>query len=401
LIRSRLVLNFPGFEKTGAAHQLDRIAHSAAKTGEIWGFASERVSLDPAPGGVHAVSVWKTKGGNWQVETRLVQFAWHDIIASYENAPHPQAFFANFPKFLAFFGDGTVGRYFRHAKRYWGFTIFPLLLIGLFIAVSLAASLYLFGWLGLAGAEKWIAAIVLCAVLTLLLCKWPGERYYLLLTVNDWGFARDMVHRSNPAIERRYSEYAETLATEIAASDHDEIVIVGHSFGAVWAAAALALALEKKPDLLAGKNVVFLALGSSLLKIAFAPAAQFMRDWMKRIVAEPDLLWHEIQTKDDLIAFYKADPFAVLGIDGLKSEYRIDRVRYGDAMERKRYRAMRRSFYRTHRQYILYQDKRVAFDSLLRMFGPLSAKALARDPALIGRIDEAGNLAATERRGNA
>ncbi len=200
------------------------------------------------------------------------------------------------------------GRYFRHAMRYWGFTIFPLLLIGLFVAVTLVGSLYFLGWLGLAGAGKWIASLALSAILTLVLCKWPGERAYLLLTVNDWGFARDMVNRSNPVIERRYAEYAETLAAEIANSDHDEIVIAGHSFGAVWAAAALALALERQPDLLAGRNVTFLALGSSLLKIAFAPKAQFMRDWMASIVAEPDLFWHEIQTKDDLIAFYKADP---------------------------------------------------------------------------------------------
>ena len=397
MIRSRLVLNFPGFEKTGAAHQLDRIAHSAAKTGNVWGFASERVSLEPAADGTHAVSTWRSKGGNWQVETRLVQFAWNDIISAYEDAPHPRAFFANFPKFLAFFTDGTAGRYFRHAKRYWGFTIFPLLLIGLFVAVTLAASVYGLGWLGLTGAAKWIAALALCAALTLLLCKWPGERYYLLLTINDWGFARDMVNRSNPAIESRYAANAATVMSEIENSRHDEIVIVGHSFGAVWAAAALALALEKKPGLLAGRNTVFLALGSSLLKIALAPAGQFMRDWMKRIVAEPNLLWHEVQTKDDLIAFYKADPFAALGIEGMKAECRIDRVRYGEAMDRKRYRNMRKSPYRTHRQYILYQDKRAAFDSLLRMFGPFAASELARDPDLIKQIDEAGNLADAEK----
>jgi hypothetical protein len=392
MIRSRLVLNFPGFEKTDAAHQLDRIAHGATKTGQVWGFESVRNPNQPAAGAFHATSQWQTAGKNWKTETRLIQFAWHDIIAIYENAPHPRAFFANFPKFLAFFVDGTAGRYFRHAKRYWGFTIFPLLLIGLFAAITLIGSLFLLAWLGLAGIGKWIAALALASIATLLLCKWPGERYYLLLTVNDWGFARDMVNRSNPLIEKRYEEFADVLAAEIARSNHDEIVIAGHSFGAVWAVAALALALERHPGLLAGRNVVFLALGSSLLKIAFAPKAQFMRDWAARIMAELDIFWHEIQTKDDLIAFYKADPFAALGIANLQAQLKIDRVRYGDAMERKRYRAMRKSFYRTHRQYILYQDRRVAFDSLLRMFGPFGARQLAQHPEAIARMDATGRL---------
>jgi len=177
------------------------------------------------------------------------------------------------------------------------------------------------------------------------------------------------------------------------------LAIAGHSFGAVWAAAALALALERQPDLLAGRNVTFLALGSSLLKIAFAPKAQFMRDWMASIVAAPDLFWHEIQTKDDLIAFYKADPFAVLGITGLKAQMKIDRVRFSEAMERKRYRAMRKSFYRTHRQYILYSDKRVASDSLLRFFAPVSARELALHPRRVSEIDAPSGLAdeATQR----
>jgi hypothetical protein len=76
----------------------------------------------------------------------------------------------------------------------------------------------------------------------------------------------------------------------------------------------------------------------------------------------------------------------------MKAQLKIDRVRYGEAMERRRYRAMRKSFYRTHRQYILYQDKRVAFDSLLRYFGPFAVRDLALHPERIREIDSAGRL---------
>ena len=71
---------------------------------------------------------------------------------------------------------------------------------------------------------------------------------------------------------------------------------------------------------------------------------------------------------------------------------KIDRVNYKKAMARKRYNAMRLSFYRMHRQYILYNDNRVAFDTLLRMFGPFRAAQLAETPELAERIDPQGNL---------
>ena len=201
-----------------------------------------------------------------------------------------------------------------------------------------------------------------------------------------------MVHRINPAIESRFAEFGETLQKQIAASSQDEIVIVGHSFGSLWAVAALAQAMERDANLLKGKKVRFLALGSSLLKIALAKDATFMRGYWQSVMQQPEIFWHEVQTKDDLIAFYKCDPFEQVDIPRPKAEYEITRIRFSKGMEKKRYKAMRKSFYRTHRQYILYYDKRVAFDYMLRLFGPFSAKTLATDGGAHARIDENGTL---------
>lgn len=391
MISSRLVLNFPGFEQTGPDHQLDRILNSASKTGDIWNFKVERLDVRHDETRNHAISDWAAQGANWQTKTRLVQFSWNDIIASYEKARHPWGFLKNLPKFLAFFADGTIFRYWRASPRYFGFTIFPVLLLAVFALISWFAASWLVSFF-LTGAAALAASAVAAFLLLLALTKWPGDRLYLLLTINDWGFARDMVNSSNPAVEARYEEFADTLAREIEAGRYDEIIISGHSFGSLWAVAALAKALDKIPDLLHSKNVVFLALGSSLLKIALAPNAVFMRDWIAKVVAEPELFWHEIQYKDDIIAFYKADPFEALSISDHSARMQIDRVNYKQSMEKQRYRKMRSSFYRTHRQYILNQDVRVSFDYQLRLFGPLSAAAIAVKPQDTDRIDSDGRL---------
>ncbi len=387
MIRTRLVLNFPGFEPTGPEHQLGRIERTAEKTGQLWNFAFQLGEVHHKPGANHAEAVAQAKGADWSTTTRIVQFSWNDIIDSYEKVAFPRGLFLNFPKYMAFFADGTANRYWRASTRYWAFTFWPILQISISAIGALFLSYFAVSLTGLDGIIAILAVILLAAALTLLFCKWPGERSYMLLAINDWGFARDMVLRSNPVIEARYVEFAQTLAREIQNSDHDEIVISGHSFGSLWAVAALALALEDHPQLLKDRNVAFLALGSSLLKIALAGNATFMRNWTKKVWAQPTLFWHEIQTKDDIIAFYKSDPREELSVRNTVATMAIDRVNYKRSMDRKRYNRTRLSFFRMHRQYILDQDKRVGFDYLVRLFGPVSSAELARDPESIAAID--------------
>lgn len=391
-IATRLVLNFPGFEQTSLEHQLGRLQNSAEQTGRVWGFRRKPDAAASDPSGHHAVVESLTEGGNWQVRTKLVQFSWNDIVAAYEREPFPRGFFRNLPKFLAFFLDGTTRRYRKASLRYWGFTIFPILLIAIFCLIAYGFLWQLLPLLGLAEVIGMPLRLALAALLVLGLCKYPGDALYLNLTIADWGFARDMVLRTNPEIEARFDAFAAVTAREIRASRHDEIIVVGHSFGSIWAVAALARALDAEPGLIDGKRLTFLALGSSILKIALAPKAEFLRNHLETVIGNGNLFWHEIQTKDDWIAFYKSDPFAPAGIKPPKKRYQVDRIRFKKGMAKSRYRSMRKSFYRTHRQYILYYDQRVAFDFVLRLFGPFEARSLARSGKPENLIDANGRV---------
>lgn len=387
-VKSRLVLNFPGFEPTDSAHQLGRLNYAAQNTGNIWGF--ETIQNKPAQNGDkhHSTVTHKTKGKNWQTTTRIVQFRWNDIVHEYEKAPFPMGFLKSAIKYFSFFSDGTIIRYFKTSPRYWGFTIFPLLLVGIFAAIAW----FLIGFL----QNDIFIKTLLTALTTLALCKVFGNFTYLLTTIADWHFARDMVDRSNLETEKRFTEFSQTIIAELKIKKYDEVIVVGHSFGALWAIAALAQALEKQPKLLDNNKVTFLALGSSLLKITLSPDAQFMRDYWNKVTADKNLFWHEIQTKDDWIAFYKCDPFELPKklpqFNKPSGNYKIDKIKFKDGMDKSRYKKMRSSFYTTHRQYILYYDKRVHFDYMLRLLGPFSAKNLALDNELHRSIDHSGKL---------
>lgn len=383
-VKSRLVLNFPGFEPTDSAAQLGRLNYAAQNTGKIWNFETIQSTPLKNANEHHSIATHKTSAGNWQTTTRIVQFRWNDIVHEYEKAPFPLGFLKSSLKYFSFFADGTIIRYFKTSPRYWGFTIFPILLVAFFVLVS---------WFSLNLLQLGtFIQIPLTALITLALCKILGKFTYLLTTIADWHFARDMIDRANTQAENRFTEFSKTVISELKTKTYDEVIVVGHSFGALWAVAAIAQALEAQPKLLDNKKVTFLALGSSLLKIVLSPNAIFMRDYWNKVTAEKNIFWHEIQTKDDWIAFYKCDPFELPQFNKPKGGYIIDKIKFKDGMDNQRYKKMRRSFYTTHRQYILYYDKRVEFDYMLRLFGPFAAQNLALDEDLHASIDHCGKL---------
>lgn len=388
-VTSRLVLNFPGFEATDPSRQLERLSANGNKFGEVWNVEFSELDKVGEPENHLTVSNFHTKGENWQTDTRLIQFGWHDIIEKYEGQPYPQSFFTNFPKYLSFFADGTVFRYFRTHWRYGVFTVYPILAMIIFAIASYFAAGYIVNTIF---GPSWIASLSLTLLFVLILNKWPGDRFYMNLSINDWGFARDLAKQSNPFIESRYEEFAARITAEIKSSDHDEIVIVGHSFGTIWAVQALARVLRDNPGIIEHKQMTFLSLGSSLLKINLVPLANSMREMSKIVMSQPNLLWDETQTHIDLIAFHGTEPNLTLDLASPATEIHVDEVRFSRVMDKQRYRKMRKSFYRSHRQYIMYQDQRCHFDFFLKCFGPIPIRDLARDAEKMNRIDIGGKL---------
>lgn len=374
----RLVLNFPGFETTSSTHQIERLTAGGAKTAKLWGFDLKPSGIIESEDGLKTETTFHASTQDWSSETRYVHFSWADIIEKYESVPYPASLISHLPAYLGFFLDGTLRKYRQASLRYWGFTIYPFLLMVIFAVLAWFLASWAAGLIGL-GA---IISVPLAIALFLVFCRYPGDLLYVNLSVNDWAFARDMCYQINPSIEERYRQFAEQLTQEINDNQPDEILIVGHSFGSVWAVMALHLALAEKPDLLEGRRVTFLAMGSSLLKIALVKKAVFMKQAVMHVLSVKELLWHEIQTKTDFVSFYKSDPFEPLELRPGDATVIIQRVNFKKALSKQRHRKMMKSMYLAHRQYILYCDVRVHHDYQLRVFGPFFADELAKDPEL-------------------
>lgn len=374
----RLVLNFPGFETTTSVHQIERLMAGGAKTSALWGFDLKSGEINDKPEEHKTVAQFNSSGSDWQAETRYVHFSWADIIEKYETVPYPKNLLLHLPGYLGFFFDGTARKYRKASLRYWGFTIYPILLLVLFAVIGWFGAGFLLSSFTPNTALQFISALLIF----LGLCKFPGDRFYVNLSINDWAFARDMCFGINPEIEKRYEDFASQLLLEIRKTKADEIVIVGHSFGAVWAVMALSKALERRPKAFTGQRITFLALGSSLLKIGLVKGAGFLKIALQNLQLLEDMTWHEVQTKTDFVSFYKSDPFKEMEVTVPTVNLVIDRVNFKNALSQTRHRKMMKSMYLAHRQYILYCDKPVHHDYQLRVFGPFYADELAQNNEL-------------------
>jgi len=374
----RLVLNFPGFETTTSVHQIERLTAGGAKTSALWGFDLETNEIEDIPGDHKTITQFKSNGKDWETHTRYVHFSWADIIAKYESIPYPRNLIKHMPAYLGFFFDRSVTKYRKASLRYWGFAIYPILLVILFAIAAWIGAGYIVSPFGVSSILRFLIAFGLFLVL----CKFPGDKLYVNLSINDWAFARDMCFGSNQEIEGRYEAFADQLLQEIKNTDADEVLIVGHSFGSVWAVMALSKALQKDAKALKDKRITFLAMGSSLLKIGLVKSAGFIRHATQNVLSMPNLFWHEIQTKTDFVSFYKSDPFQPMELEAPEGRMVIDRVNFKNALSKTRHHKMMKSMYLAHRQYILYCDKPVHYDYQLRVFGPLYADELAHSPEL-------------------
>ena len=188
---------------------------------------------------------------------------------------------------LLAFGDflvnGALWGYLRTNWRYAGFFLYPYLLITLFAALAAMGGI---ATASLTGSG--LAGIVVATGLFAGLLQWPGRRVFLNHLLDDWIFARDYIRREHPVLGPRLDAAARSLCETGRTGEYDEILVIGHSLGAVLAIDLLARALQLDPALgQEGARLAFLSVGSSVLKIGLHRGATRFRAAAERVATTP------------------------------------------------------------------------------------------------------------------
>jgi len=146
----------------------------------------------------------------------------------------------------------------------------------------------------------------------------------------------------------------------------------------------------------------FPALGGPTAKFAMPPAGERLRQAARTVAAAKAIGWLEIQSRDDIVSFYKVNPVTLGPAEIVDRKLRrgdysrrplVRHAAIRDMITPATYRRFRLDVMRLHCQCFLAGDKRAHHDFYAYVCGPVPFDALAADTGgLLSYVDESGRL---------
>jgi hypothetical protein len=384
MVKRRHVYHVAGYDPIDAGAQYRRFTRQLEVFQRTWNVTATLSELAQSDEQSRAWWTVDTRGANWQVETVHEVLLWDDIVRGDFKRAMPLRLLDAARVYLDFIATGTMFRYVSANQRYAGFFLFPILAVVLFAVAGWLVARLLIGFVGLGGVAAAVVGLVVGLAVFIGLMQWPGRRWRVEQLLDDWICAHDYLRGRRPDIAARLDRFAETLVAQVCAGTADEIVLVGHSLGAMLVLDILMRALARDPDLgRRGAAICVLTVGATIPKFALHPRAQDVRGTIARIAAEPSIAWTEYQSRDDTISFYKFDPVALRRIDGdrLDGKPVIRRVQIHDMLTPESFARCRRSVLRLHYRSVMANDRRASYDYFLMACGPIPFSAWTASPA--------------------
>ena len=375
-ITKRHVLYFSGFDPRGPAHYRRLYRAEAARQAAVNGMP---IDFSKSEKNSPLASGWKMHAqcDGSTVETTYEFMRWEDVISHH----WPRNDLILMLRYLrALWHYLTTGVLWKIRKEsIWMFiaAVYPAFLmlvvlglgIGAVIGIDrLAQAAQLPRWLGLGAGLFGFGLIV------------QGGRMIERLSNSFW-LARSMAFHTQqalgatPDLEVRLDEFAQYLANLVSESDADEVLLVGHSSGAIIAAAVLGRALQRYPQLTAHRpRISLMTLGQCIPILSLFPQAQAFRAELAAIAHADRIDWIDFTAPTDLACFVFLDTVALAGIghDNTEPRPKLLSARFVTLFSAESYARIRRSWYRNHFQYLMAGEKAGEYDYFAITAGHLS-----------------------------
>lgn len=315
-------------------------------------------------------------GPNWRVETRCCLVRWDDVIGTVAHQPWWRRILFSQLAWFDFTLGGALYGYIRTNWRYAVFFLFPYLVFDAFAIIAWLIGDFVAG----ASGSDWIGVAAGLLIFAGFL-RWPCRWFGVVTLLDDWTFSSAYVHGGYPALDRKLDAIAKEIDAAARNSQVDEIVVVGHSLGAVIGVDLLARVLSINPSI--GENtprLAFLSVGSSILKIGLHRGAKRLHAALQRVADAPGIFWTEYQALTDVMNFYKCNPVSEIGLKTAPDRPVLRIVKISSMLAPDSYERIRRRFYRVHNQFVSGNERRTVYDYFMLVCGPLSARLQARLP---------------------
>ncbi|MEP9356986.1 hypothetical protein ABLE93_26040 [Xanthobacter sp. KR7-65] len=359
--------------------------------GSVWQVAT--TSPDVAPVSTTTGGFWRiaSEGPNWRSEATYEILAWDDLARADMARPFASHLKGSVRALADMVASGTIANYFRTSRRYGLFFLFTYMLLALFWALAVAVGVVVAAWTAPALGPVLAAVLGLATMVAagLLLLRWPGRRFRLKQSLDLAEFSVDFARGRHPEVDARVRAFAARLRQvegEAAAQGVEEIIVAGHSLGAMHAVCAVATALADDPGFGTRVPVRILTLGSTTAKFALHPAGTRLRAAAEQVAAAGQIGWLELQSRDDIVSFYKVNPVTLgpatfapvlLPVGDFTLRPLLRHLEIRNMISAPIYRRHWFDVMRLHCQCFLAGDIRAAHDFHAYVCGPLSFDVIA------------------------
>jgi pimeloyl-ACP methyl ester carboxylesterase len=374
MVRRRHVFHIAGYDPMDAAAQYRRFARQLDVFRRTW---NVEATVSPLESNEPWRAWWtaRMRGANWQVEAVHQPLLWDDIVSGDFTRALPLRLFKAARAYFDLVVTGTMFRYVVANQRYAIFFLFPIFSVVLFAVAGWLFARQLTAFLGLEGIGAAALGLLAGIAVFLALMRWPGRRWRVEQLLDDWICAYEYIHGRRPDIDARVDLFAETLLTRAREAALDEIVLVGHSLGAMLVLDVVVRALARDADFgKRGAKICVLTVGATIPKFALHPRAHAIRRKIAGVVAEPSIAWTEYQSRADTISFYKFDPVSLRHIadDRLDGKPVIRRVQIHDMLLPETFARCRTHVLRLHYRSVMANDRRAPYDYFMMVCGPVA-----------------------------
>lgn len=371
-VARRLVFHVAGYDPMSVETAHRRFTRELARFRSTWGLAAEAGRTT-----VHEdVATWPVSaaGRDWSAETEVRWLRWEDVMARLEHMSMPTRLGRGLVAFADFVRGGALWGYARHNWRYALFFLYPVVLLLLFGLAGIVVGRLVAGWTG----TWWLGfALGLAAFAGVL--QWARRGMRLDHLFDDWIFAREYIRAPDPILSARLERIAGDVVAAARSGEVDEVLILGHSLGAVLAVDILDRALARDPALgMSGATVSLATVGSSIPKLGFHRSAERLRAVLGRVGAAQAVSWVDYQAYADVMNFHKLHPVRGLGAGIRGPLVRLVPIR--KVLHPDYYRRIRTNLLRVHNQFVSANDVRSIYDYFMLVCGPCTLERLARSP---------------------
>lgn len=363
-VRRRLVLYLSGFDPRGVRyyHQLYR-AEARAQAG-VSGYRVEVSRRERIDAHLHLWNVRYT-GEGVTSDTDYVYGEWDDIVRDFwVKQPVTLAWVTLTASWRAL-RAGVFGKTFQWSWPAGVTATMPAILILILLFVSL----------GFGGIGYWLfglpgAALGLAAGIALLWGAYRLEQKFNLTWVGRILSFHEREEQSRThVLDQRRDAFGTYLREKLADPNLDEILVVGHSYGAALAIAVAARALDSVTS--TGPKLSLLTLGQTVMWLAWLPEAKAMRSEIAAVAESDAVDWLDISAPPDGACFALVDPYTAIGDRNPdRKNPKLLNAKFHEIMPEAEYDKKSRDWMRLHFQYIMATAQPAEFDFFAITAGP-------------------------------